>query len=49
MGKKKKKKNMPKKNYGGTKVAGFRHKQEGFAIEWSPLNCGRLATGSCDA
>jgi len=48
-GKKKKKKNLPKKSYGGTKIAQFRHKTEGFAIEWSPLNCGRLASGSCDA
>jgi hypothetical protein len=48
-GQKKKKKNLPKKNYGGTKIAQFRHKQEGYAIEWSPLTYGRLASGSCDA
>lgn len=49
VGQKKKKKNIPKKNYGGTKIAQFRHKQEGYAIEWSPSTYGRLASGSCDA
>ncbi len=47
--KKKKKNNQPKKSYGGTKIASFRHKQEGFALEWSPHTLGRLASGSCDA
>lgn len=46
---KKKKKKAQKKTYGGTKIAGFRHKQEGYAIEWSPLTFGRLASGSNDA
>ena len=49
VGKKKKKKPAQKKTYGGSKLAGFRHKQEGYALEWSPLNFGRLASGSCDA
>ena len=48
-GKKKKKKPAQRKTYGGSKLAGFRSKQEGYAIEWSPLNFGRLASGSCDA
>jgi len=39
-GKKKKKKNAAKKSYGGTKLAQFRHKQEGYALEWSPLQFG---------
>ena len=46
---KKKKKKAPKKTYGGTKIAQFRHKQEGYALEWSPLTFGRLASGSNDA
>lgn len=32
-----------------TKISGFKHKVEGFALEWSPLTYGRLASGSCDA
>lgn len=48
-GKKKKKKNQPKKNFGGCKIAQFRHKAEGYALEWSPNTFGRLASGSCDA
>ena len=47
--KKKKKKKVQKKSFGGTKIAQFRHKQEGYAIEWSPNTFGRLASGSCDA
>jgi ribosome assembly protein RRB1 len=46
----KKKVNAAKKvNYGGVKIANFKHKQEGYAIEWSPNTFGRLASGSCDA
>ena len=47
--KKKKKKKVQKKSYGGTKIAQFRHKSEGYAIEWSPHTFGRLASGSCDS
>ena len=46
---KKKKKKVNRKSYGGCKLAQFRHKNEGYAIEWSPQTFGRLATGSCDA
>jgi len=46
---KKKKKNKPKKQHGGCKIAGFKHKSEGYALEWSPNTFGRLASGSCDA
>ena len=46
----KKKANTAKKvNYGGSKIAQFRHKAEGYALEWSPNTFGRLASGSCDA
>ena len=38
-----------KKNFQGCKVAGFKNKQEGFALEWSPKTFGRLAAGTCDA
>ena len=47
--KKKKKKAVAKKQFGGTKIAQFRHKAEGYAMEWSPHSFGRLASGSCDA
>lgn len=47
--KKKKKKTAAKKGHGGCKLAGFKHKSEGYAIEWSPSTFGRLASGSCDA
>ena len=38
-----------KKTFGNTKVASFKHKTEGFALEWSPFTYGRLASGTCDA
>lgn len=47
--KKKKKKTKAKKVHGGCKVAGFKHKSEGYALDWSPNTFGRLASGSCDA
>jgi len=34
---------------GGCKVAGFKHKFEGYALDWSPMTYGRLASGSNDA
>lgn len=43
------KKKVPKKKYGGCKIAGFKNKQEGYAMDWSPNTLGRLATGSNDA
>lgn len=46
---KKKKKKAPKKAFGGCKIAGFKHKSEGYALDWSPNTFGRLASGSCDA
>jgi ribosome assembly protein RRB1 len=46
---KKKKKKAVKKTFGGCKIAGFRHKSEGYALDWSPNTFGRLASGSCDA
>jgi ribosome assembly protein RRB1 len=42
----------PKKKttgFGGTKIAAFRHTDEGFALDWSPLTLGRLAAGSCNS
>ena len=47
--KKKKKKAAAKKSFGGTKISQFRHKSEGYALEWSPHTFGRLASGSCDS
>jgi len=38
-----------KKTFGNTKVASFKHKSEGYALEWSPHTYGRLASGTCDA
>ena len=37
------------KSYAGTKLASFKHKNEGYALDWSPMTFGRLATGSCNA
>ena len=42
------KKQQPKK-YGGCKIASFKHKQEGYALDWSSSTLGRLAAGSNDA
>jgi len=38
-----------KKSYGGCKIASFKHKQEGYALDWSCNTFGRLAAGSNDA
>ena len=35
--------------FGGNKIAGFKNKAEGYALDWSPNTFGRLASGSCDA
>ena len=43
------KQQMQKKKYGGCKIAGFKHKQEGYALDWSQSTFGRLASGSNDA
>jgi len=48
-GSKKKKKNKTKKQFGGCKIAGFKHKSEGYGLEWSPNTFGRLAAGTCDS
>jgi ribosome assembly protein RRB1 len=37
------------KSYAGTKLASCKHKNEGYALDWSPMTFGRLATGSCNA
>ena len=41
----------PKKqqSYGGTKLASFKHTDEGYALDWSPLTWGRLAAGCCNS
>ena len=41
--------NKNKKPLGGNKLAGFKHTDEGFALDWSPLTLGRLAAGSCNS
>lgn len=38
-----------KKTFGGCKVGGFKHKADGWALDWSPQTYGRLASGSNDA
>lgn len=38
-----------KKSYSGTKLASFKHSDEGYALDWSPLTLGRLASGGCNA
>lgn len=43
------KKPQPKKVFGNTKISQFKHKAEGYALEWSPHTYGRLASGTCDA
>ena len=37
------------KSFGGSKVASFKHTDEGYALDWSPLTWGRLAAGSCNS
>jgi len=44
-----KKKKKDQSSYGGSKVANFRHPDEGFALDWSPLTFGRLASGCCNS
>ena len=38
-----------KKNFGGSKLASFKHTDEGYALDWSPLTLGRLAAGCCNS
>jgi len=38
-----------RQQHGGSKLAGFKHPDEGFALDWSPNTLGRLAAGSCNA
>lgn len=35
--------------FGGSKLASFKHTQEGFALDWSYHSLGRLAAGSCNS
>ena len=37
------------KKQGGNKIASFKHKDEGYALDWSPVTFGRLAAGCCNA
>ena len=37
------------KNFGGSKLASWKHKSEGYALDWSPNTYGRLAAGNCSA
>ena len=41
--------NTQKRNYGGCKVAGFKQRSEGYALDWSPNTFGRLASGANDS
>jgi len=43
------KQQMQKRKYGGCKIASFKHKQEGYALDWSCNTLGRLAAGSNDS
>ena len=43
------KQQVNKKKYGGCKIAGFKHRQEGYALDWSASTFGRLASGSNDS
>ena len=36
-------------SYGGSKIASFKNRTEGFALDWSPNTFGRLAAGANDA
>lgn len=44
-----KKKKEAAKPHGGSLVGRFKLPDEGFALDWSPLSYGRLASGSCNA
>ena len=37
------------KTFAGCKIASWKHKAEGYALDWSPKTFGRLAAGTCDA
>jgi ribosome assembly protein RRB1 len=43
------KKTAQKKAFASTKISSFKHKSEGYALEWSPSTFGRLASGNNDA
>lgn len=38
-----------KKTIGGNKLAAFKHPDEGYSLDWSPLTLGRLAAGCCNS
>lgn len=42
-------KKKAQQSFGGSKVASFKHSDEGFALDWSPNTFGRLAAGSCNS
>lgn len=44
-----KKKKKEAKNFGGSKLAFFKHTDEGYALDWSPLTYGRFASGGCNS
>lgn len=44
-----KKKKDAAKPHGGSLVSRFKFPDEGFALDWSPLTYGRLASGSCNS
>jgi ribosome assembly protein RRB1 len=43
------KKKKEAKGFGGCKIASFKHNDEGYALDWSPLTWGRLASGGCNS
>ena len=43
------KQQMQKKKYGGCKIASFKNRAEGYALDWSCNTLGRLAAGGNDA
>lgn len=42
-------KKKAQQSFGGSKVASFKHSDEGYALDWSPNTFGRLAAGSCNS
>ena len=42
-------KKKQQQTFGGTKIASFKHSDEGYALDWSPLTLGRLAAGCCNS
>lgn len=42
-------KKKQQQSFGGSKIASFKHSDEGYALDWSHLTYGRLAAGSCNS